>query len=195
MLPDTGERYLSTPLFSEISTDMTAEELEIMRSTPSAQFGGPAPTPAAAPPQAVPVSAARADDENAQDFLERTVAADPVVLFALEWCEFCWSLRNFLEAQAIPYSVIEIDAVPMQADQMGLRVRQALAAKTGSPTIPQLFIGGTFVGGCTDVFDAYLDGSLQTRLKAAGVTIKETPGLDPRDLLPKWLHPRLETAS
>jgi cysteine synthase A len=38
MLPDTGERYLSTPLFQNVPTDMTPEELEISRSTPSAQF-------------------------------------------------------------------------------------------------------------------------------------------------------------
>ena len=35
MLPDTGERYLSTPLFSEIAADMNDEELEIARSTPN----------------------------------------------------------------------------------------------------------------------------------------------------------------
>lgn len=35
MLPDTGERYLSTPLFADISADMTEEELGISRSTPS----------------------------------------------------------------------------------------------------------------------------------------------------------------
>jgi cysteine synthase A len=39
MLPDTGERYLSTPLFADIPSDMTEEELTISRSTPSAQFG------------------------------------------------------------------------------------------------------------------------------------------------------------
>src|SRR5215469_15540986 len=38
MLPDTGERYLSTPLFADIPADMTAEELEISRSTPTARF-------------------------------------------------------------------------------------------------------------------------------------------------------------
>jgi cysteine synthase len=38
MLPDTGERYLSTPLFANVPADMTPEELEISRSTPSAQF-------------------------------------------------------------------------------------------------------------------------------------------------------------
>ena len=35
MLPDTGERYLSTPLFGDIPADMTEEELKISHSTPS----------------------------------------------------------------------------------------------------------------------------------------------------------------
>lgn len=34
MLPDTGERYLSTPLFADVSVDMTPEEVEISHSTP-----------------------------------------------------------------------------------------------------------------------------------------------------------------
>ena len=42
MLPDTGERYLSTPLFANVPTDMTDEELAISRSTPSWQFAAPA---------------------------------------------------------------------------------------------------------------------------------------------------------
>jgi cysteine synthase A len=38
MLPDTGERYLSTPLFADVPVDMTPDELEISRSTPSAHL-------------------------------------------------------------------------------------------------------------------------------------------------------------
>lgn len=38
MLPDTGERYLSTPLFANVPADMTPEEMAISRSTPSGQF-------------------------------------------------------------------------------------------------------------------------------------------------------------
>ena len=34
MLPDTGERYLSTPLFADVAPDMNEEEWEIARSTP-----------------------------------------------------------------------------------------------------------------------------------------------------------------
>jgi cysteine synthase A len=38
MLPDTGERYLSTPLFDGIAEDMTDEEKAISQSTPTAQM-------------------------------------------------------------------------------------------------------------------------------------------------------------
>lgn len=38
MLPDTGERYLSTPLFADIAADMNEEELEITKSTPGYQL-------------------------------------------------------------------------------------------------------------------------------------------------------------
>eukprot|EP00217_Crustomastix_stigmatica_P009857 CAMPEP_0183789062 /NCGR_PEP_ID=MMETSP0803_2-20130417/185_1 /TAXON_ID=195967 /ORGANISM="Crustomastix stigmata, Strain CCMP3273" /LENGTH=390 /DNA_ID=CAMNT_0026033221 /DNA_START=53 /DNA_END=1225 /DNA_ORIENTATION=+ len=38
MLPDTSERYLSTPLYESINADMNEEELEIAKSTPSFQL-------------------------------------------------------------------------------------------------------------------------------------------------------------
>ena len=38
MLPDTGERYLSTPLFADAGVDMNEDELAIMRSTPGSQM-------------------------------------------------------------------------------------------------------------------------------------------------------------
>ncbi len=37
MLPDTGERYLSTPLFADIPAEMTEEEIAIAKSTPYGQ--------------------------------------------------------------------------------------------------------------------------------------------------------------
>jgi cysteine synthase A len=36
MLPDTGERYLSTPLFADVPAEMTEEEQAIFNSTPYA---------------------------------------------------------------------------------------------------------------------------------------------------------------
>jgi cysteine synthase A len=45
MLPDTGERYLSTPLFADVPADMTEEEAALSASTP---FGQLPPKPPAA---------------------------------------------------------------------------------------------------------------------------------------------------
>ena len=41
MLPDTGERYLSTPLFADTPVEMTEEEIAIYRSSP--MFAEPTP--------------------------------------------------------------------------------------------------------------------------------------------------------
>ena len=38
MLPDTGERYLSSPLFEGIEEEMTEEEIELSKSTPGYQM-------------------------------------------------------------------------------------------------------------------------------------------------------------
>jgi cysteine synthase A len=38
MLPDTGERYLSSPLFEGIVEDMSPEEKALSQSTPSHQM-------------------------------------------------------------------------------------------------------------------------------------------------------------
>ncbi|CAE7026940.1 cysK [Symbiodinium natans] len=39
VIADTGERYLSTPLFSSVAIDMDEEEMVISKSTPSYQLG------------------------------------------------------------------------------------------------------------------------------------------------------------
>ena len=66
MLPDTGERYLTTPLFGEVGADMTEEEWGVLRSTPTyadaviptpGLGAPPAPAPSL-PPAAAPAPAA-----------------------------------------------------------------------------------------------------------------------------------------
>lgn len=184
MLPDTGERYLSTPLFEHIGEEMTGEELEISRSTPNYRFdiAPAAVTPAARQPVEL--------DPEAERFVTEIVSGKPVVMFALEWCEFCWSVRKLFAKLGIEYESIDLDSVRYQENDRGGRIRAVLAAHTGAVTIPQIYIGGEHIGGCTDLFDAMREGSLQKRLEAAGVTCDSSTGIDPYDLLPKWLHPR-----
>jgi cysteine synthase len=189
MLPDTGERYLSTPLFANVETEMNGEELEISRSTPSARFdSSPAP---AAPSALTPIAAPRVEI-NAAHFVEEVIndAKQPVVLFALEWCEFCWSVRRMFARCGIPFRSIDIDSVAYQPNDRGGKIRAALSARTGMQTIPQIFVGGQFIGGCTELFDAWRQGKLHALLDQLDIKCDVESIKDPSEFLPTWLHSR-----
>ena len=181
MLPDTGERYLSTPLFADVPEEMTEDEITLSRSTPSGRFDV-APAPAPAP------LAAGADAQSLAEVRE-TVASTPVVLYALEWCEFCWSVRRMFKETGIEYLSVDLDSAAYRADNRGGRIRAALREICGSPTIPQVFVAGEHIGGATETFDAYNSGRLAEMLAAHEIAV--TPaGQNAYGYLPKWLHPR-----
>jgi cysteine synthase A len=187
MLPDTGERYLSTVLFEDIATDMTEEEKAIAASTPRYRFDACAP-----PPPAAEAPKPKPAKPEAIEFVETTLASpdEPVVLFALEWCEFSWSVRKMFSALGIPYRSIDLDSVPYQKDNWGGEIRIALRERIGTPTIPQIFVGEHHVGGATETFSAYNDGTLKELLKAQGVGFEAKQDLDAYSFMPTWLHPR-----
>jgi cysteine synthase A len=189
MLPDTGERYLSTPLFEHIGEQMTDEELALSRSTPSCRFDAPPPATCAVTAAAAAPAPAVLDAE-AERFVDGLVRNEPVVLFALEWCEFCWSVRKLFARLGIGYRSVDLDSVAYQADDRGGKIRAVLAARTGARTIPQIFIGGTHVGGANDLFDAWRSGAAQALLAKSGVAYDASADFDPYSLLPKWQQPR-----
>jgi cysteine synthase A len=57
-------------------------------------------------------------------------------------------------------------------------------------TIPQLFVGGQFVGGCSETLDAWSTGRLQSLLATAGVDFERSAAVDPHSFLPAWLQRR-----
>jgi len=187
MLPDTAERYLSTPLFEDIAIDMDEEELALSCSTPGYRFDG---APAQPPVPLRQPGPAPALDAEAEAFVDSVVNDYPVVMFALEWCEFSWSVRKLFARLGVKYRSVDLDSVAFQKNDIGGKIRAVLQARTGSPTIPQVFIGGTHIGGCTELFDAMREGSMQKRLETAGVACDRQAVLDPYSLLPKWMHPR-----
>lgn len=183
MLPDTGERYLSTPLFAEIGDAMDEEEQAIAASTPRRR-PDTATVPAVAA-EAAPSAPARAD-------LERILSdpKEPVVLFALEWCEFSWSLRRLFAEAEIAFRSIDLDGPGYRENDRGGDLRRALAERTRATTIPQVIVGGQHVGGATETMEAIRDGRFQACLRACGRDMR-TDGIgDPHSFLPAWLQPR-----
>ena len=180
MLPDTGERYLTTALFADVPEAMTEEETSIAASTPRFRFDSRPAAPApAAPIRVAPSAAVRHLEEIIAD------PDQPVVMFALEWCEFCWSVRKLFAAAGISYRSVDLDTAMYRQDDFGGDVRAALAAMTGATTIPQVFVGGKHIGGATETLAAFDSGEL---LRSLGVPSR--PVGRAADFLPAWLHPR-----
>ena len=55
--------------------------------------------------------------------------------------------------------------------------------------MPQIFVDGVYLGGCTEVIEAYENGELLERFRKAGIAFDEA-SVDAWSLLPQWLHSR-----
>ncbi len=184
LLPDSAERYLSTPLFADIGDGMDDAEWAISRSTPGARFDVPLACAATAP-----VTDA-APDAEAAAFIDDALAdrGQPVV-FTLAWCEFGWAVRRLFDACGIAHRSVVLDAPALQAGRTGERIRAELGRRCAASTLPQVFIGGQAIGGCEATFAALADGRLGARLAAVGIALRQPPGFDAARLLPGWRQP------
>ena len=154
-LQNTGERYQSTPLFADIPADMTEEEKELSEFTPS--MPPPPPDLPGVAPEAV-------------DFVKKQIAeSKEVVVWSLEYCEFCWTLTSFLDRLQVPYTKIGIGSFEYAKDQMGNKYHAALSDMAECVSFPQLFIDGEFKGSDVDACMMWKKGEFQSILEEAGL--------------------------
>ena len=79
-----------------------------------------------------------------------------VLIYTTEFCSYCVTAKKLLEKKSIPYSEIRIDTDPAQREEM--------IKKTNRYTVPQIFINGTHVGGCDDLYALERSGQLDKLL-------------------------------
>jgi monothiol glutaredoxin len=100
-------------------------------------------------------------DTAAADTAQATIAAlvetHPVVLFmkgtpARPQCGFSAATADVLRRYDVPVHAVDVLADPA--------LRQAIKTYSDWPTIPQLYIGGAFVGGCDIVREMHESGEL-----------------------------------
>jgi len=183
IVPDTGERYLSTPLFDPVQADMNAEEKALI-----AEAGA-----TAALPQPLPGTS-----DAARDIVETAIASNKITIFAFNDCEFCWTLKKLFKAIGVETHTVAFDSAKYAKDDLGNEIRAACQEKTGVPTFPQVHIGGKFFGGAFDAVKAWKANELQPLIEAAGAK-PETCTIDGClapwngykgdcfDFLPKWM--------
>ncbi|TIC79215.1 Grx4 family monothiol glutaredoxin [Crenobacter intestini] len=101
---------------------------------------------------------------NIQDTIRDTVTQNPVVLYmkgspTFPQCGFSARAVQILKA----CGVADFKAVDVLLDA---EVRQGIKEYASWPTIPQLYIGGEFVGGSDIMTELYQNGELQQMLEA-----------------------------
>lgn len=100
--------------------------------------------------------------------IESTLTAHPVVLFmkgnrSQPQCGFSATVVGILDGLVDDYHTIDV-----LADQ---GIREGIKAFSEWPTIPQLYIGGEFIGGCDLVQQMYATGDLHRALGQEPVAI------------------------
>jgi glutaredoxin 3 len=81
----------------------------------------------------------------------------PVEIYTTPICPYCAMAKRLLQKKGVAYSEIDVSHDP------GLREAMIQRAK-GRRTVPQIFIGGTHVGGCDDLHDLDYAGKLDPML-------------------------------
>ena len=90
-------------------------------------------------------------------------AESPVVVYSKSWCPFCVRVKDLMVAMGVQAKVVELDQV-VEGDE----IQAALQGMTGVRTVPQVFVGGAFVGGCDDTMRLNGAGELMPILAEAG---------------------------
>ena len=80
-----------------------------------------------------------------------------VEIYTTPTCPYCIAAKRLLTKKGIGFAEIDVSADPT--------LRQAMTARAGGRrTVPQIFIGGTHVGGCDDLHVLDADGKLDPML-------------------------------
>ena len=96
--------------------------------------------------------------------IDLEVKEHPVVIYMkgtprFPMCGFSAATVEVLDELGVPYKAIDVLAETGKRD--------AIKAYTRWPTIPQVFVGGKFVGGCDIVRELHAKGELARLVQAA----------------------------
>eukprot|EP00630_Chrysocystis_fragilis_P000600 CAMPEP_0197395208 /NCGR_PEP_ID=MMETSP1165-20131217/6481_1 /TAXON_ID=284809 /ORGANISM="Chrysocystis fragilis, Strain CCMP3189" /LENGTH=116 /DNA_ID=CAMNT_0042920959 /DNA_START=79 /DNA_END=429 /DNA_ORIENTATION=+ len=103
---------------------------------------------------------------DVEEMVRAEIAKDPVVVYSKSYCPYCKSTKSLLASKGVKATVIELDLDP----ELGSQKQAALLAATKQRTVPNVFIGGSHVGGNDTMQELARTGKLDQLLSAAGAT-------------------------
>jgi monothiol glutaredoxin len=101
---------------------------------------------------------------DVQKKIESQVANNKVILFMkgtreMPQCGFSAKVVQILNSYGVDYETVDVLADP--------EIRQGIKEYSQWPTLPQLFVGGKFIGGCDICVEMYESGELEPILLEA----------------------------
>lgn len=107
------------------------------------------------------------DSKAVRERIESMIDQNPVLMLSFTTCPYCIKAKACLDAKNTKYRVVELDV-----DDQGKAIRAELGEMVGRTSVPAIWIGKKFIGGCNDgpmggVIKLNEGGELDRMLKAA----------------------------
>jgi glutaredoxin 3 len=88
---------------------------------------------------------------------ENESAVPEILIYTSAICPYCVAAKNFLKSKGQVWTEVRIDLDPAEREKMVARARRT--------SVPQIFIGGTHVGGYDDMIALHRAGGLEPLLE------------------------------
>jgi len=85
------------------------------------------------------------DEAAVKAEVEREIARKPCIMYSLSSCPFCKEAKGILSGMGAVYTIVEVDV-----DEGGMAKKAELAGIIDRTSLPAVFAGGSFLGGCND---------------------------------------------
>ena len=99
---------------------------------------------------------AGATDSSLKSQIQQEISSNKIMFYSKSYCHFCINAKDILKKH-VPsgYQTKELDLI---AD--GNDIQDALEKLTNQRTVPNIFIGGKHIGGCSDLERLNASGEL-----------------------------------
>ncbi|HTL47354.1 MAG TPA: glutaredoxin 3 [Verrucomicrobiae bacterium] len=83
--------------------------------------------------------------------------AKSVTVYTTQFCPYCSRAKSVLKQKSIAFKEVDLTNDPEQ--------REKISSQTGWTTVPMIFIGEEFIGGCDDLVALDRQGKLEEKVR------------------------------
>ncbi|TPX61220.1 hypothetical protein PhCBS80983_g01307 [Powellomyces hirtus] len=92
--------------------------------------------------------------------VEDAIAKHKVLIYSKTYCPYCDKAKALLKSKNVNYEIIELDTV-----KDGEKMHAHLKELSGQTTVPNIYINGKHIGGCSDLIELDQSGELDKLLQ------------------------------